>query len=113
MHAHNVSQGVPTVEIDKARELAFYDALPERWRRLVDSLPIPQRVETIQGYRVQLGDVIAFAKIIDIFTQKFPGWTPPYREVSPALDVLNASSKRRRRPRRGEITVPATEEGVR
>jgi hypothetical protein len=73
----NVSTGADAVVVDRTTEMATYDALPRRWRVLVDSLPIPQRMSKIEEYRRTLGDDEGYRRVVDAFRSRFPGWTPP------------------------------------
>ena len=104
--------GVPTaatgrpIVVDGEEQLRLYDALPERWRNLVDSLPIEQDMRTVTQYLERLGDDRGFRLIVENFRIKFPGWEPEfYRgEVecrSPQSTVLTPSrASRVRRTRR-------------
>ena len=92
--------------VDRAAELAVYDALPERWRRLVDSLPIPQGMASIEDYRAKLGDDAAYDRVVEVFRARYPGWESPTeadQKPTPAPQSL-------RRRRRGEIVVPSSNE---
>jgi hypothetical protein len=94
------------VVVDRDTELRVYDALPTKWRRLVDSLPIPQSVSKIQEYRSALGDKAGYDRIVEVFSQKYPGWVPP---DSGALTLVSTSaSPVRVTPRRAKkmIKVP-------
>jgi hypothetical protein len=103
----NVTQvgGAVLVEIDKGAELALYDALPERWKRLIDSLPVLQRVATVREYLDRLGDDAGYARVVGVFRAKFPGWSPPERTERNVSVPTRAAG---RRPR-GTITVPTHE----
>ena len=74
--------GVPTaatgrpIVVDGEEQLHLYDALPERWRNLVDSLPIEQDMRSITQYLERLGDEPGHSLIVENFRLKFPGWEP-------------------------------------
>lgn len=106
----NVSAG-NRVLVDREAELRIYDALPTRWRRLVDSLPIPQRLASIQEYRSQLGNEVGYDRVVEVFSQRFPGWTPPSSGAA-QLATTSASLVRPtpRRCARGIIIVPTYED---
>lgn len=98
------------ISVDKLSELALYDALPQRWRRLVDSLPIPQRVASIEEYRRALGDEMGYARVVEVFSQKYPGWT--LNTVGDLLTTVEARVHLARPPqrvRRRMIVVPTAE----
>lgn len=63
------------VNIDN--EIEIYDALPRRWRILVDSLPILQSVAEIRLYLDRLGDKPGYALVCYEFETAFPGWRRP------------------------------------
>jgi hypothetical protein len=65
------------VAVNHREEMERYDALPPRWRALVGSLPVLQAIEPVNAYRAALGDDVAYARVVDTFRRKFPGWTPP------------------------------------
>jgi hypothetical protein len=69
------AQGV--VVIDRNADLAAYDALPKRWRELVDSLPIPQECSRVAEYLTQLGDARGYEAAAIAFETGFPGWKRP------------------------------------
>lgn len=101
----NVPSGQGFV-VDRAAELSAYDALPERWRRLVDSLPIPQGMASIEDYRAKLGDDAAYDRIVEVFRARYPGWEPPAEAGQQPV----STSQQFRRRRRGEIVVPSSDE---
>lgn len=67
--------------VDRVEQLALYDALPRRWRRLADSLPVIQDLRQVTNYYHQLGDARGYAEIVKVFRTKFVGWVPPEEEL--------------------------------
>ncbi len=88
----NASADHPAVLVDRREALAVYDALPPRWRALVDSLPIPQEVSRVRVVLDTQGNAAGYAYLCDVFEARFPGWKRPGSEPEPL-------------PRRGVQTV--------
>lgn len=97
MKAHNASSGAPLVEVDRRAEMDAYDALPPRWRALIDSLPIPQQVTAAREYRDRLGDAAGYNAIVATYRISFPDWQPPSAEDEPRPPL---SARQRRVERR-------------
>lgn len=85
--------GVPTaatgrpIVVDGEEQLRLYDALPERWRNLVDSLPIKQDMRSITQYLERLGDERGHSLIVENFRLKFPGWEPEFYRAGSAASA--------------------------
>lgn len=63
--------------VSREAQMAIYDELPPRWRRLVGQLPSPQDLTVVQQLRRSLAsDDEAFAEVIRQFKLKYPGWSP-------------------------------------
>lgn len=77
MGLSNVSPEAEGVLVDNRLELALYDAMPRRFRVLIDSLPVLQRVSKVEEYRRALGDDAAYERVVEAFRRQFPGWEPP------------------------------------
>lgn len=80
MRSSNISQDSGAgrlVVVNINNEMEIYDALPRRWRILVDSLPILQSVAEIRLYLDQLGDLPGYALVCHEFETRFPGWRRP------------------------------------
>jgi hypothetical protein len=76
LRKHNLG-GVPAAQIyhtNTDAELAVYDELPPRWRRLVQSLPIKQGMHHIRQYLSVMGERAGYDAIVQTFERSFPGW---------------------------------------
>jgi hypothetical protein len=67
---------IRVVRADRAEQLDLYDSLPRRWRRLVDSLPVPQDVREVNQVLEKFGDEAGFDLIVGVYKMQYPGWSP-------------------------------------
>ena len=61
----------PALVVDVAEQMRLYDVLPERWRNLVDTLPIEQDMRTVTQYLGRLGDDRGFRLIVENFWELY------------------------------------------
>jgi hypothetical protein len=58
-------------------EMALYDALSPRFRRLIDEAPIEQQVLELTLVIRQHGPERAYSLVCDLWERNYPGWRRP------------------------------------
>lgn len=69
------SEGI-IVSVSRLEQMKLYDALPARYRALVDAAPIEQNVAEVHEV-LNLHGSLAWDLICFLWEQNFPGWRRP------------------------------------